>query len=368
MRILLVEDDEVLATSLEKILNEQHYVVDVACDGQTGWELFEAFTYDLILLDVLLPRLDGIKFCQQLRVKDSQIPVLILTAQNSSTDKVTGLDAGADDYLVKPFELLELLARIRALLRRKSSPEKTILEWLNLRLDPDICRVTYRSHVLHLTPKEYRLLELFLRNHHRVFSRSAILDHLWSCEESPREDTVTAHIKALRQKLKEVDAPTDLIETVYGQGYRLKQLQSPQVESSSLTSDAQTQSLYQQTKLRLAIVWKKYQGLSRDRLSVLEQATTEWLEKRLEEEQRQRAQQAAHKLAGSLGIFGFTDGSNLAKRVEKMLQSDGTLSQGKARYLFSILSTLQKIVEQPVAEELPPPDNHRIKCHQGEHS
>lgn len=348
MRILLVEDDEATLRVLQKLLSEQHYVVDTAMDGKAGWDLLEAFSYDLILLDIILPGLDGIRFCQQLRTKDFQTPVLLLTVQNSCADKVLGLDAGADDYMVKPFEVSELLARIRALLRRKKTSDVTILEWLDLRLDPGICEVTYNGQVLNLTPKEYRLLELFLRNHHRVFNRGAILDHLWSYEEAPREDTITAHIKALRQKLKAVGAPTDLIETVYGQGYRLKQLKSLQESFQSLPNTQE--AIHEQTKSRLAKVWKKYQGLSRDRLSTLEKLVTIWLEKGLDEEQQQEGKHAAHKLAGALGVFGFAEGSELARKLEKTFQTCEKLSPSKARYLFGVLAALGKLIEQPIAK------------------
>lgn len=350
MRILLVEDDETVSAALEKILSDHHYTVDVAIDGQVGWELVEAFTYDLIMLDVVLPKQDGIWFCQQLRAKNYQMPILLLTAQNSASDKVSGLDAGADDYVVKPFEAPELLARIRALLRRGGSAQVTVLEWEKLRLDPGICEVTYHNHVLHLTPKEYRLLELFLRNHHRVFSRSAILDHLWSCEEAPREDTVTVHIKALRQKLKQAGAPSDIVETVYGQGYRLKQLKSPVESVAVQESDSM---VLQQTKERLAIVWEKYRGLSCDRLKALEYATAAWLESKLKEDQQQKARQVAHKLAGALGIFGFAAGSQYAREIEEIFQSGGILDSTRALYLSNLLSALRKLLEQTTIEFQP---------------
>ena len=147
----------------------------------------------------------------------------MLTAKDSSTDKVMGLDAGADDYVVKPFDLRELMARIRALLRRGNAILPPVLSWENLRLDPSNCEVTYKEKLLHLTPKEYRILELFLRNSHRVFSRSEIIEHLWSFDELPGEETVKVHIRSLRQKLKLAGAPADVIETVYGLGYRLKE-------------------------------------------------------------------------------------------------------------------------------------------------
>ncbi|UBF24303.1 response regulator [Kovacikia minuta CCNUW1] len=348
MRILLVEDDALISKALEKILIDQHYVVDVATNGQMGWEFVEAFAYDLIVLDVVLPRLDGIRFCQRLRENGYHMPVLMLTAQSSSSDKVLGLDAGADDYVVKPFELSELLARIRVLLRRSSLSKPVALEWLDLRLDPGICEVTYRDRELHLTPKEYRLLELFLRNPHRVFSRSAILDHLWSSEEAPSEETVTVHIKDLRQKLKRVSAPTDLIETVYGQGYRLKQL-APSPSTPALTwSPPEKSAIQEQTKAELTLVWENHRGLSSDRLAVLEQAAVEWLENRLENRQRQNAYEAAHKLAGALGIFGFNDASEIAREIEVIFQHETTLEQRTAHYLSDRLAMLRKALERPI--------------------
>ncbi|MBW4494700.1 MAG: response regulator transcription factor [Oscillatoria princeps RMCB-10] len=223
MRILVVEDDERITRALAEALTDQHYVADIATDGLQGWELAEAFPYDLVLLDIMLPKLDGIRLCQRLRQKGYAMPVLMLTARDTSTDKVMGLDAGADDYVVKPFDLKELLARIRALLRRGSSILPPVLEWESLRLDPSTCEVTYAGQLLHLTPKEYGLLELFLRSNGRVLSRSVILDHLWSFEDPPGEETVKVHLRGLRLKLKAAGAPADFIETVYGLGYRLKQ-------------------------------------------------------------------------------------------------------------------------------------------------
>jgi len=222
MRILIVEDDERIAESLAEALSDQHYVVDVATDGQVGWNFLDAFAYDLLLLDIMLPKLNGISLCRQLRSQGYSLPILLLTAKDTTDDQVTGLDAGADDYVVKPYKLQELMARIRALLRRGSSTIPPILEWGSLRLDCSSCEVTYKDRPVQITPKEYRLLELFLRRGCQVFSRSAILDNLWSFEEPPGEDTVKAHIKRLRQKLRAVGAPNDFIETVYGLGYRLK--------------------------------------------------------------------------------------------------------------------------------------------------
>ncbi|HAA26879.1 MAG TPA: DNA-binding response regulator [Cyanobacteria bacterium UBA8553] len=223
MRILLVEDDERLSDVIAEDLTDHHYVIEVASDGQFGWELADTYTYDLILLDVMLPKIDGITLCQRLRSQGCCIPILMLTARDTINDKVIGLDAGADDYLVKPFDLQELSARVRALLRRGSSTLPPVLEWENLTLNPSTCEVFYKERLLPLSPKEYSLLEFFLRNRRRVFSRAQILEHLWSFERLPEEATVKAHIRSLRHKLESVGAPGDLIETVYGLGYRLKQ-------------------------------------------------------------------------------------------------------------------------------------------------
>lgn len=224
MRLLLVEDDVPLAEALAEALIDQLYVVDVVNDGEAAWQQVKALAYDLIVLDMMLPKLDGVSLCQRLRSNGHGIPILMLTARDTTTDKVTGLDAGADDYVVKPIELQELFARIRALLRRGSSASPPILKWEQLSLNPSTYEVTYEDQLLHLTPKEFSLLELFLRNGRRVLSRSVIIEHLWSLVDPPEEDTVKAHIKSLRMKLRAVGAPNDLIETVHSVGYRLKQL------------------------------------------------------------------------------------------------------------------------------------------------
>lgn len=224
MRILLVEDDLRLAETLAEALTDQRYVVDVVTDGEAGWEQVKVLNYDLMLLDLMLPELDGMSLCQRLRSHGYNMPVLMLTACDTITDKINGLDAGADDYVVKPVDLGELFARVRALLRRGNSCSSPILEWGNLRLDPSTYEVSYADKPLHLTPKEYSLLELLLRSGRRVLSRSVIIEHIWSLEAPPEEDTVKVHLRSLRQKLKASGAPDNLIETVHGMGYRLRQL------------------------------------------------------------------------------------------------------------------------------------------------
>lgn len=361
MRILLIEDDQWIAQTLESVLNNHHYVVDVATDGQTGWEFVQGFDYDLIMLDVVLPEMDGIQLCQQLRSHDNQTPVLLLTGQGSSTDMVMGLDAGADDYVVKPFDLSELLARIRVLLRRKNLTLLSVLEHGKLRLDSSTCEVTYSDRTLHLTPKEFRLLELFLRNKHHVLSRSVILDRLWSFEEVPNEDTVTAHVKGLRQKLKAAGASTDFIETIYGLGYRLKQ----SVSASHLSSSPQqtgTRSIQQQAKVVLAEMWKKLKEHNSDRLAILERAAIAIRENALDSEWQYRAKVAAHKLAGTLGTFGFIEGSHLALEIEQILSDESMFDQNEAHHFGELIVALRRELKQPSSMPVSHPAPDRTVC------
>lgn len=360
MKILLVEDDRSIAQLLKEALTSQHYLVEVAADGQAGWELAEAIEYDLILLDLMLPKLDGISFCKKLRAKGDRIPVLLLTGQDTSTNKVMGLDAGADDYMIKPFDLQELLARIRALLRRGSSTATPVLEWGALRLDPSSCEVAYDEKPLRLTAKEYALLELFLRNTQRIFSQSALLDHLWSFDEPPSENTVRAHIKSLRQKLKKAGAAADLIETVYGLGYRLKaenkgqgtenpesspipNFQFPISNSPTTTDTSQTQ----QPTPEISAIWERFKDKYCDRLTILEQAIAALFAGSDSDELRQQAYTQAHTLAGSLGSFGLMKASHLSREIEQKFKSEETLKKHDEEYLTRLVVALRQEIEQP---------------------
>ncbi|MCM1984835.1 response regulator transcription factor [Lyngbya confervoides] len=223
MKILIVEDDKRIAQPLAEDLQYQNHAVDIALDGEMGWHCTQATDYDLILLDVMLPKLDGIALCKKIRQSGSTAFVLMLTARDTTADKVLGLDAGADDYLIKPFELEELSARIRALSRRSREVSHPVLSHGKLQLDPGRCTVTYNQQPLDLTPKEYMILELFLKHPGQVLTRSAILDRLWNFDQVSGEQTVKTHLTNLRRKLKVAGASGKLIETVYGLGYRLNQ-------------------------------------------------------------------------------------------------------------------------------------------------
>lgn len=362
MRILLIEDDEAFAQVLEKTLTDRHYLVDIANDGKAGWELADAFNYDLILLDLMLPKLDGISFCKQRRASGDRTPILLVTAIDSSTKTVAGLDAGADDYLIKPFDLQELLARIRALLRRGNSQSGPVIEWGNLRLNPSNCEVKYIDEIVHLTAKEYALIELFLRNPHRIFSQSALLDHLWSFAESPSENAVRAHIKSLRQKLKKAGAYTDLIETVYGLGYRLKnetkssreetKIQEPKLTITQTSAPPKKQNKSEIPPEFLAI-WESYKDKYIARIGVLEQTANAILVGNYTAELIKKARSEAHTLAGSLGSFGFDESSRISREIQKLLPEETKLEADRGQKINQLIIELRQSLEMSEDEEKP---------------
>lgn len=221
LRILVVEDDIQLADVLKDALLDQQYVVDLAQDGELAVSWIDRSTYDLIVMDLNLPKLDGIHLCQYLRDRGLTLPILMLTARDTIADKILGLDAGADDYMVKPFDLQELMARVRALIRRGTQAPTTVT-WGQLQINPQTHEVYYNHQAFFPTPKEYALLELLVSNGRRVMSRAGIIDRLWPSQDAPTEEAVKSHIKALRAKLKVVGAPDDFIETIHGLGYRMK--------------------------------------------------------------------------------------------------------------------------------------------------
>ncbi len=365
MKILLVEDDDGAASVLKNTLTEHHYLVDLATDGQAGLSLAEAFAYDLILLDIMLPKLDGLEFCRQLRNGKNDTPILLVTALDSSTSKVIGLDAGANDYLVKPFDTNELLARIRALVRRVTPVRSSVIEVRNLKLDSSSCRVSCNGELLHLTAKEYTLLELLLRNSHRIFSQSLLLECLWSSDKKiPLENTVRAHIKTLRQKLKLAGAD-GLIETVYGLGYRLK-LEKDEVKHQSAVTvrfqgnanDAVTKKEQTQPQISssLAALWERFKPQYVSRITVLESATKSLVAGTLTQELRQQALGEAHLLVGSLASFGFAEASRLCREIEQIFR-DGVKFSEELEHLKQLVVGLRQELEQPNATSEPPAED-----------
>ncbi|MCL5022115.1 MAG: response regulator transcription factor [Nitrospirae bacterium] len=220
MRILLVEDEKNVAAFIKKGLEEEFYTVDVGEDGATGWLMGTTNEYDLMVLDIMLPEINGIELCKRLREKGIKTPILMLTAIDSVNSKVEGLESGADDYLTKPFAFSELLARIRALLRRVSdSVSELCLE--DLRIDLLSRRVFRGEKEISLTPKEFSLLEYLLRNKGRVLSRTQIIENIWGYSFDPNSNVVDVHIRFLREKL-DTGFEEKLIHTVRGAGYILK--------------------------------------------------------------------------------------------------------------------------------------------------
>jgi DNA-binding response OmpR family regulator/HPt (histidine-containing phosphotransfer) domain-containing protein len=344
MKILLIEDDLLMASAVAETLTTHYYLVDIANDGLTGLELAETGNYDLILLDVVVPGVDGISLCRQLRSRGQKVLILLLTAKDSTTDRVLGLDAGADDYLAKPFDFAELLARIRSLLRRQSSTLLPVIGWGDLQFNPSAGEFTYQGKLLQLTPKEYALLELFLSNPRRVFSRSVILDRLWSLGEAPGEETVTSHIKTLRQQLKAAGAPTNLIETVYGLGYRLRSLPesgSAISASKSLPEFEMTQPL-EQARVAVNQLRLRFRDSFVTQIETLEQAAIAISQNQLTSELHQQARQEAHKLAGSFGTFGYEQGSQLAQEVEQLLQFNSKLDSSLSQRLMALVVMLRQ--------------------------
>jgi DNA-binding response OmpR family regulator len=224
MRILLVEDDTRLAEPLAEFLTDHRYKVDTVDDGELAWEKILTTAYDLVILDVILPKLNGVNLCRRLRSSGYTIPILMVTALDTSPDKVAGLEAGADDYVVKPLDLPELLARIRALMRRTEPSFLTLLKWGELCVDIGTHEAIYGDRQMRLTPKEFGILELLVRNGHQLLRRSVIIENVWSLTDPPSSYTINENIKSLRSKLKVAGAPEDLIETIHGKGYRLKRL------------------------------------------------------------------------------------------------------------------------------------------------
>ncbi|HLO48226.1 MAG TPA: response regulator [Kamptonema sp.] len=358
IKILLVEDDRLLSAKLAKVLGENHYAIDLAMDGQAGLDLATAVDYDLILLDVQVPQLDGISLCRQLRSQGYHKPILLLTTNDSDRDVVAGFDAGADDYISKPCGTEVLLARIRTLLRRSNalSPESSahnsssILTWGNLYLDLNSSRVTFEGKVISLTATEYNLLGLFLRNPERIFSRSAILDRLWGFDDAPTERAINTHIKDIRKKLKLSGLTQEIIETVYGMGYRLKK--PPQSAPSNLNNfDSDNTTKHQLSEVEKSNsnkLLERFHEIFNQQVAILEQAKAGLLSGNLNPELHKAAKNEAHKLAGSMASFGYPEGSKLARSAEHLLIKHLPFTGEEITRFAEIVAALQQeLVKTP---------------------
>ena len=220
MRILVVEDEKDLAEAIALGLQKQGYAADIALDGEEALTILEVNAYDLVVLDLNLPKIDGVEVCRRIRSSGSSIGILMLTARISLGDRVLGLDKGADDYLVKPFHFPELLARVRAILRREGTSRPTILRVGELVLDPNAIRAHFKGSEILLTVKEFAILEYLAHNAGRIVSQEELLEHVWNDDANMFTQTIKVHINNIRRKLNAAGAE-DMITTVKGKGYML---------------------------------------------------------------------------------------------------------------------------------------------------
>ena len=222
MRILIIEDEKNLADGLKRAFGEQHYSVDISHTGEDGLFLANVNDYDLIILDIMLPDIDGWEVCKRLRRDKVTVPVLMLTALDTIDDKIKGLDEGADDYMTKPFDLRELMARARSLIRRQGEQKTTKIEIADLVMDTSERTVTRAGKDIKLSAKEFAMLEYFILNKNKVLTREMISEHVWDMNFDPRSNVIDSFVRFLRQKMDK-DFDKQLIQTVRGVGYKLSE-------------------------------------------------------------------------------------------------------------------------------------------------
>jgi heavy metal response regulator len=220
MRILVIEDEKKVASFIKKGLEEEHYAVDTAYDGETGLYMAEVNEYDLIILDLMIPKIDGLEVLKRIRGNKNNVPILVLTAKDTVEDIVKGLDSGCDDYLTKPFNFMVFLARIRALLRREKIDKEPLLKIADLTLSPVTHKVMRNGKEVELTSKEYALLEYFMRNPNKVLTRTMISEHVWDYHFDSLTNVIDVYVNYLRRKIDK-DFEPKLIHTIRGVGYIL---------------------------------------------------------------------------------------------------------------------------------------------------
>ena len=367
MKFLLVEDDLAFAESVKQLLETHYYSVDLAADGYMGLEMADVFSYDLILLDWMLPKRTGMQVCQELRDRGDRTPIILMTAQDSKTDEVAGLDAGADDYLVKPFGFEELLARIRALLRRSEGMASPILKWGDLRLNPSsaqvsCCQSNGEEIPVVLTPKEYGLLEVFLRNPSRIFSMDALLDKVWPFDDTPTTGAIRTHIKGLRQKMKAVGL-AEVINTVYGLGYRLspaiavrmlkKNVEKTAKTLSKAAADSSAASPKSAPEVDLSVLWHPVKESYLQRVDSLAKTLNDLPLGSPQQTAHEEIATEAHTLAGSLGSFGFDEATPQCRQIERIFREHDALSSEQLQELrVAIAKVREMIAPDPQAPAL----------------
>jgi len=349
MKILLIDDPTRRNPALVKALEGQGYELDWADDEASGEKQATAGDYAVILIGKQTARLDGIRLCQHLRAAGYDRVLMLLTDEDGDTEAIAGFAAGADDCISDTSTPDNVLAQIRTLLRRKgllkhpeTAPSRaSALRWGPLVLDGEAGRVTLGEQVIPLTATEFNLLELLLRHPERIFSRSAILDRLWDFDDAPSDRAIITHIKEVRKKLKAAGLTEEIIETIYGMGYRLK----PPPQSTIHPQEAAPTTA-------LNSVLARFRGTFLEQVAVLEQARTALLENTLEEALQQQARQEAHKLSGSLAPFGYPQGSTLARTIDHDLGEVPLSPEARNRLPALIEALRQELAVPPQAAPL----------------
>jgi DNA-binding response OmpR family regulator/HPt (histidine-containing phosphotransfer) domain-containing protein len=349
MKLLIVNNDQASAGQLSKTLSKHYCVIDVAADGQTALAMIQQWDYDAVLLNFKSPGQDSIHFCRQMRQQGCNIPVLMLIPHADTNAAVTSLEAGADDCVPESTETRLLLARLKALRRRQTQEfSNSLLSWGPLKLDMNQFRVSYHDDPIYLSSREYRLLELFLQNPKRVFTRDAILDRLWPIDDPPSTATVTNLVKDLRRKLKDVGVVGQPIRTVHGIGYQLSPppltIEEPAIfikdetcraESQPFVDHPLVQAFQQQLQEYLTRISDLALALQRDALTL---------------ELQQQVRAVAHTFAVMLDSLGYSQASNTLRTIDYCLASSLPFPSAKTKHLQELLCQLQQHLAQPPSQ------------------
>jgi DNA-binding response OmpR family regulator len=353
MKILLVEHNQTIIDKLKTLLRNNSYIIDVSKDGQDSLEIVKMFEYDLLIVNVNVTKIDGISLCKQIRKNGKQMPILLFTDKQNHEDKrIAGLDSGADDFVViNQSEEDIFLAKIRALSRRSGGILPPILSWRNIELDPVKHQVKHNNNPLILTPTEYKLLELFMRNSQRIYSLSNIIDAIWSYEEIPNETTIRSHIKSLRKKLTGAGVPEDVIETVYGVGYRLKTVnendQPEMIDQKNRPSNGHNNNGNNQVEIDsdLVEIFQKSHTLLDARISILESVVHALENGEYTKQLGEKAAQESHKLISSLGTFGFHNESEITRSLNNTFKTEKNINRQKIKLISKQVKQLRSVLE-----------------------
>jgi len=343
MKIILVEDDERLGKLIKEYLIHESEVFDIVKTGVNIAQQLEEKKYDILILDVMLPDRNGIDICRELRKNNVNISILFITALNNQIDKIKAFESGADDYLTKPFDFQELLVRIKALVRRENNIESPKLIWQNLIMMPEEKKVVYENKYLHLTPTEFKILQIFLETPNKVFNTENIIDKLWDIDTIPTNNTLRSHIKSLRKKLEQVGLDKEFIETVYGMGYRLKTpsiTNQPTLENNSQTENKIISHKEEKLTLFMEEIWLDNQeSVSNDCQTLLD-----YIQGKKDDISIDDIIRIPHNFVGFLGSIGFSYAGEIARNIEAFLKENkNNLKEEKVQLkITNLIYDLQK--------------------------